>query len=87
MNDTVYLFELDSVITAPKECQKAQEKLFMEIMKGNRVVLSHNQVLSITMFDLLDINQEKYTRRHILNLIKKRRICASEYNQSERKSL
>lgn len=76
----VYLFELDSVIISPDECKLAQEKLYMELMKGNTVVLSYNQILSITMFDLLDINQTKYTRDHILKLIKKKRICVSSYN-------
>ncbi|MBQ2881736.1 MAG: hypothetical protein IJE40_05665 [Clostridia bacterium] len=83
MNKNVYLFEMDSVITSPEECGKAQEKLYSELMNGNVVVLSHNQILSIIMFDLLDVNQEKYTRDHILNLIKKKRICVSIYNGQE----
>lgn len=83
MQKNVYLFELDSVITSPTECHAAQEKLYMELMEGNIVVLSLNQVLSIVMFDLLDINQAKYTREHILRLIKKKRICVSKYNNQE----
>lgn len=83
MDKNVYLFELDSVITSQSECKKAQEKLFMELMDGNVVVLSYNQILSVTMFDLLDINQAHYTRNHILNLIEKKRICVSKYNDLE----
>ncbi len=78
--ENVYLFELDSVIVSHAECKLAQEKLYMELMKGNTVVLSYNQILSITMFDLLDINQPEYTKKHILELIKKERICVSSYN-------
>ena len=79
----VYLFEMDSVRTSQRERELACEKLYKELMKGNVVMLSYNQMCSLTMYDLLDIAQEQYTRKPILELIKNNRICVSKFrNQS-----
>ncbi len=80
-NKLVYLFELDSVRKSDEECRKGQEALFKELMKGNIVALSYNQVSSLIMIDLLDIWQEKQTKKPILNLCKEGRICVSQYKQ------
>lgn len=45
MDELVYLFELDSVRNSPREILRAQRTLFREVaLKGNRVVLSFNQL-------------------------------------------
>lgn len=45
MDELVYLFELDSVRNSPQEIQCGQQALFREVvLKGNRVVLSFNQL-------------------------------------------
>ncbi len=55
IDNLIYLFELDSVRKSERECIEAQKALFKEIMSGNIVVLSYNQISSLAMFDLLDI--------------------------------
>lgn len=45
MDELVYLFELDSVRNSPQEILRAQWAMFREVaLKGNRVVLSFNQL-------------------------------------------
>ena len=45
MDELVYLFELDSVRSSPEELLRAQRALFREVaLKGNRVVLTFNQL-------------------------------------------
>ena len=45
MDELVYLFELDSVRNSTEEIRRAQWALFREtVLKGNRVVLSFNQL-------------------------------------------
>lgn len=51
MNELVYLFELDSVRNSPQEILLGQQALFREIaLKGNRVVLSFNQLTDSESF-------------------------------------
>ena len=51
MNELVYLFELDSVRSSPQEILLGQWALFREIaLKGNRVVLSFNQLTDSESF-------------------------------------
>jgi len=78
-NERVYLFELDSVRVSEEECKVGKEKLYLELMRGNIVVLSYNQIASIIMYDLLDIAQAKHTREPILELMNKKRICVSQF--------
>ncbi len=51
INNYIYLFELDSVRKSNEECIKGREALFLEIMNGNIVVLSYNQVSSLIIND------------------------------------
>ena len=44
MKRLVYLYELDSVRNSKKEIVLGQQALFEEIVKGNTVVLSYNQL-------------------------------------------
>ncbi len=78
-NERVYLFELDSVRISEDECRLGKEKLYLELMRGNIVVLSYNQIASVIMYDLLDIAQAKHTREPILELMDKKRICVSQF--------
>ncbi len=51
MDELVYLFELDSVRNSPQEILRGQQALFREIaLKGNRVVLSFNQLTDSETF-------------------------------------
>lgn len=79
IDNLIYLFELDSVRKSERECIEAQKALFKEIMSGNIVVLSYNQISSLAMFDLLDIYQNQHTRKPVLKLLDEGRIQVSQY--------
>lgn len=80
----VYLFELDSVRKLEYEIEKGQKTLYLELLKGNRVVISLNQIVdSLIMIDLLDICEKTKTRDQILALFKNKRIYVSEYGNTK----
>ena len=76
-NEIVYLFELDSIRNSKEEIINGQKKLFTELMKGNIVALSYNQVCSDIFVELLENTK---SRKYIFSLFKNRRICILEYD-------
>lgn len=66
-NEIVYLFELDSIRNSKEEIINGQKKLFTELMKGNIVALSYNQVCSDIFVELLENTK---SRKYIFSLLK-----------------
>lgn len=78
VNKIVYLFELDSVRSSPKEIEKAQNALYDEIvLNGNIVVLTMNQISDSLGF-LVAVNNDK-TTKHILDLFETGLLRTSSY--------
>lgn len=77
MDELVYLFELDSVRNTPEEILRGQRALFREVaLKGNRVVLTFNQLTDSHGF-LCAVGEEK-SYGQILELF---RIGALKYSR------
>ena len=78
MDELVYLFELDSVRSTPEEILRGQQALFREVaLKGNRVVLTFNQLTDSHGF-LCAIGEEK-SRGQILELFRMGALKYSRY--------
>lgn len=77
MDELVYLFELDSVRSTPEEILLGQWALFREVaLKGNRVVLTFNQLTDSQSF-LCAVGEEE-SRSQILELF---RMGAMKYSR------
>lgn len=63
MDELVYLFELDSVRNSPEELLRGQRALFREVaLKGNRVVLTFNQLTDSHGFLCAVRDPERYSQ-------------------------
>jgi|GEM_PF-778404 len=82
MKKLVYLFELDSACNSKKEIINAQYILFKEILfKGNKVVLSYNQLSDSKVFFKMIENDKIY--EHLLELFRLGYIKISQYKRSD----
>ena len=82
MKKLVYLFELDSTCNSEKEIASAQHTLFKEILfKGNKVVLSYNQLSDSKVFFKMIENDKIY--EYLIELFKLGCIKISQYRKSD----
>lgn len=82
MNNSIYLFELDSICKSEYQIELGQKRLFEEILfNGNHVVLSYNQLTDSVAF-LTAIYRDHRMYEKIVELFKLGVLKVSPYNDT-----